>query len=206
MGKGWKRSWVLDCIPGDEENCVLGGTDTIIPSFPPSPQATHVLSPALQSELDLALSLVHFDLPSPLLSLEIFSQAQISSWAHYGNHQPSSLRFLPVNLSPFSDTALLSGLYRCPCSVSHQCPKIFLSFCLFSWFLLQSGYQLWNKMAFPLIFTSLSVVISYPSLPFHSKLSCFLSLSHTLYQPYHNFSSSLSSSFDILDNSSISKP
>lgn len=58
------------------------------------------------------------DLPSPLLSLGVFfSQSQMSPRAHYGNHYPSSLTFLPVNLSLSSDTALLSG----PLQVSLFC-------------------------------------------------------------------------------------
>lgn len=143
MGKGWKGSWVLDCIPGDEENCVLGGTDSIIPLFPPSPQAAHVLSSSTiwagPSPVPCAPWLIYYLLCSLYQSSTSLQPAQMSPWAHYRNHYPSSLKFLPVNPSPCSDTTLLSGLCRCPCSVSHQCPKIFLPFCLFSWFLLQSG-------------------------------------------------------------------
>lgn len=188
MWKGWRGSEALDCIPGVEEKCVLGGTDSVVPSSPLSPHAGHI-SPHLSNLSCVPCApwlLCH--LPSlyqcppasprcpPELTMEITTQAL---WPSY------------VQTSPRHHSL------GCHCPVPHHCPRIFFLFCLFSWLMLP-------LTTFFLIFPSYSRKMCF--------LSCLIIPSFPVSQVYFTLFTSLTSTSDlspsllILDNSLISKP
>lgn len=156
-----------------------------------SPQAGHVCPCLSNLSLNESCPLCTLAaLSSPLLSLDIFYQSpppasprcppELTMLFELPTCKPLPL---PRHHPPFWGVLVLSPI-TVPIVFSHFAP---------------------NCPPFYLIFPSLSSIIFFSSLPLHSKLSCFLALSHTLYPPHQCPSSDLSPFLLILDNALISK-
>lgn len=124
---------MLDFIPKAEENCVLGGTESVAPSCPPSSQADHI-SPCL-SNLSLALSLVCPDcfviysvLFSYLLPVSFFGQSRVSrchpELTMEITTQDLSVSYLQTSLHPQTPFSFLG----CPGPIPISAPRAFSYF------------------------------------------------------------------------------